>query len=81
MPVDGALGEPRRQGDLIQGGDLKTSLGEQLQSGRDEERPRFRLAPLVNDSHEYLGYCPEPSAQDSEPGKPAELVPAGICDT
>ena len=63
MPVNGALGEPRGQRDFVERRELESSLGEQLQAGGDQEAARFRFAPLMNDSHEYLGYSPGPTAQ------------------
>src|SRR2546426_4576363 len=63
MAIDRALGESSRQRDFIERRDLEAPLREQLEPSRDEQCPGLSLAPLVNDSHGYLGYRLGPSAQ------------------
>src|SRR5206468_337951 len=64
MPVDGPFGEACGEGDLVERRQFEAALGEQFQTGRNQQGPRFRLASLVNDSHGYLGYSSAPIAQD-----------------
>src|SRR5438128_3030670 len=66
VAIDRALRKTGGQRDLIQRRDVEATLGEQLQPSRNEQGPGFGLAPLMNDSHEYLGYLRGPTAQDSQ---------------
>lgn len=63
LPVDGALGEPRRLSDLIQRPRLQAAFGKQPQAGLNEEGASFAFAALTDDSHGYLGYAPVPNSQ------------------
>src|SRR5579859_2254433 len=81
VPVDRTLREPGGEGDFIECRDFKAPLGEQLEPGGDEKRPRLRFASLMNDSHEYPRYLSGPVAQVPEPAKARSAIPASIGDS
>lgn len=54
MPIKRALGEAGRQRDLVERGELKATVGEQIESRRDQQGAGFYRATLVRDTHGYL---------------------------
>src|SRR2546430_17541689 len=56
LPVDRALGEAGRLGDVVERSELDPTLSEDSQASLEEQGPRFRLALLAYDTHRYQRY-------------------------
>jgi len=63
MTVDGPFGKSSGEGHFVERRQLEAALGEELESSGHQQGSRFRLAPLMNDSHGYLRYSRGPVAQ------------------